>query len=312
MNIQQLRYLSALAENETLTAAAKFLGISQPVISRALRELENELKTPVLKRSGRRLLFTKEGKEILAAARRAIGAFDDVGRTAMVSRQQQVLRIGICHSTFVQLLPVLRRLIQRLPELHVKTCHAASVDEMLQLLRDGAVDVCFGTAVKVGHRVAFTPYEDLETVLLSPPGTALPPTVTIQDLAGQPLICLLPGRERAQLVDNVCLDSGFSPNYVLECNDPSAFVDAVRDGLGSAFGWRSVGETALGVEMRCFTPPRITPVGFYHLKKPALQVRLLLSLAGQMKFGQARSPADVQTVRAPATRRKGTLALVKS
>lgn len=287
MNIQQLRYLTSLAENETLTAAATVLGVSQPSISRSLRELELELQTPILKRSGRRLCFTKAGNDILDAARRAVAAFNDVSRAAAGASEAPVLRIGICHSTFVQIMPALQLLTKHFPKLHVRTVQVASSDEMLGLLHDGSVDVCFGMQSKTGtgktgRGVLFTPHEDLEVVLLSPPGTRLPDTVTFADLSHLPMVCLLPCRERTQMVDNLCQPAG-QPDYVLECNDPSTFLEAVRGGIGSALGWRSIGEAAHGVEMRCFHPRRIIPIGFYHLKKPPSQVRMLLTLARPRK-----------------------------
>src|SRR3546814_629912 len=80
MNLQHLRYLAAFAESRTLTGAAESLGISQPAISRALRELQDELQCVLFRRTGRRLEFTKEGKAVLEATRRALAAIEDIRR----------------------------------------------------------------------------------------------------------------------------------------------------------------------------------------------------------------------------------------
>jgi DNA-binding transcriptional LysR family regulator len=314
MNIQQLRYLSALAVSETLTAAADSLGVSQPVMSRALHELEDELKTPILKKSGRKLSFTPEGVEVLAAARRAVTAFDDVALAATPQSRDWVLRIGICHSSFVQLLSLLENLMRKFDNLRVKTTHAAGTEEMLQLMREGAVDVCYGIETKVRRDVVFTPHQTLEVVLISPPRVELPDRVRIADVAALPMVGPPASRERARLMP------GFRPNIVFECEDPSVFAEAVREGLGSSVAWRSVAESMPGVQMRAFTPPRTVPAGFYHPKKPAFHVRSLLALARQMnaggKGGETASPeapasggAAPKASRAPRKRPGAKLAM---
>src|SRR3546814_12833880 len=70
----------SFAESRTLTGAAESLGISQPAISRALRELQDELQCVLFRRTGRRLEFTKEGKAVLEATRRALAAIEDIRR----------------------------------------------------------------------------------------------------------------------------------------------------------------------------------------------------------------------------------------
>src|SRR3546814_8680409 len=63
MNLQHLRYLVGFSEHRTLTDAADSLGISQPAISRALHELEQELGCILFQRTGRRLEFTPARSE---------------------------------------------------------------------------------------------------------------------------------------------------------------------------------------------------------------------------------------------------------
>src|SRR3546814_19816119 len=76
MNLQHLRYLAAFAASRTLTGAAESLGISQPAISRALRELQDEPQCVLFRQTGRRLEFTKEGQAVPDATRRALVAME--------------------------------------------------------------------------------------------------------------------------------------------------------------------------------------------------------------------------------------------
>jgi LysR family cyn operon transcriptional activator len=61
MNLQQLRYLVALADHGTMTAAAQAVPVAQPVISRALRSLEHELNVSLIRKDGRGVALTPMG-----------------------------------------------------------------------------------------------------------------------------------------------------------------------------------------------------------------------------------------------------------
>jgi DNA-binding transcriptional LysR family regulator len=205
----------------------------------------------------------------------------------------------------VQLTPLLERLLRRFPGLHVKTTQAHGTPDMLQLLRDDGVDICFGLAAKPGKGVVFTPYQTLEIVLLSPKGTNLPPVLKFSDLARTPLISRTPSKERAALLDNYCVEGGFRPNFVMESDDSSVFVNSVKAGIGSCMAWSSVGEGDPDLETRRFSPPHKVVMGFYHSKKPSAQIRTLLSLARQIRPSGAEEDGETQAQPAKVGARRG-------
>src|SRR3546814_2094691 len=112
MNLQHLRYLAAFAESRTLTGAAESLGISQPAISRALRELQDELQCVLFRRTGRRLEFTKEGKAVLEATRRALAAIEDIRRVVPEQDGKAMLRIASFQSMAAGLSSILERFLR--------------------------------------------------------------------------------------------------------------------------------------------------------------------------------------------------------
>lgn len=69
MKLHQLEALVASAETGSVRSAARRLGISQPAVTRALRELETEQQLPLLVRSPTGLSFTDHGQALLAHAR---------------------------------------------------------------------------------------------------------------------------------------------------------------------------------------------------------------------------------------------------
>src|SRR3546814_12867352 len=95
MNLQHRRYLVGFSEHRTLTDAADSLGISQPAISRALHELEQELGCILFQRTGRRLEFTPAGHDVLKAARRARAAIADIRHVSDRSEERRVGNEGV-------------------------------------------------------------------------------------------------------------------------------------------------------------------------------------------------------------------------
>ena len=72
MTLTQLKYVTEVADRRSITDAAKALFISQPSLSSAIRELEDEIGTPLFLRGSRGVLLTTDGAEFLAYARQVV------------------------------------------------------------------------------------------------------------------------------------------------------------------------------------------------------------------------------------------------
>ncbi|MDQ6596314.1 LysR family transcriptional regulator [Bacillus salipaludis] len=71
MSPQQLRYIVKIAKHNSISQAASALFVTQPSISKAVRELENELGITILDRTNKGVAFTKEGTELLFYAKKS-------------------------------------------------------------------------------------------------------------------------------------------------------------------------------------------------------------------------------------------------
>ncbi|MFD0534794.1 LysR family transcriptional regulator [Actinomadura luteofluorescens] len=78
MNLRQLRYVVATADHGTMTSAAQALYVAQPALSRAVRELERELGLELFARSGRGVVLTPVGEQVVRQARAALDAVDAI------------------------------------------------------------------------------------------------------------------------------------------------------------------------------------------------------------------------------------------
>ena len=96
VELRQLRCLVAIADAGSFTDAAIDLGISQAAASRTLASLESALGVRLLRRTTREVALTAAGRRVLAPARRALAAADDVAREAAAGHTR--LRIGYAWS----------------------------------------------------------------------------------------------------------------------------------------------------------------------------------------------------------------------
>jgi DNA-binding transcriptional LysR family regulator len=121
VELRHLRYFVAIADAGTVAVAARRLHISQPTLSRQLRDLEGDLGLPLFARVGRRLVLTAEGRELLGRSRRLLGDADALRdrAKAMAGAAATVLRVG-APSLAQRFLPdVLRRHARRHPGVEV-------------------------------------------------------------------------------------------------------------------------------------------------------------------------------------------------
>ena len=143
MDIRQLEYFVRIAELGSFTRASIDLGMTQPALSRQIRQLETELRQNLLTRNGRGVVVTEAGNVLLAHARLIIHqiqrAREDVGRVrgALVGHVAVGLPPGIAKVLTVALTHAFR---ERLPQATLSIAEGLSVSLHDQLLA-GHLDV---------------------------------------------------------------------------------------------------------------------------------------------------------------------------
>ena len=137
MNLQQLRYLVAVSDFGSVSAAARSLGVSQPVISRSVHAFETEHGVTVFGLSGTRLIITEEADSIVKAARDALAAIDAVGQTAQAVRDRRDLVIATTPTNGLLLTKALSELRRCEPSLVIRVCRANDADDVLRMSTTG-------------------------------------------------------------------------------------------------------------------------------------------------------------------------------
>src|SRR6185437_8867534 len=133
MELRHLRYFVAVAEAENVSRAALKLHVSQPGISRQVRDLEDEIGFQLFERSAKSIKLTSAGRSFLTEARAVLQRADEAVKTARAIATGEVgeLHVGYAGSPTVRLLPpTLRAFQNESPQVRVRL-HDLSTEEML-------------------------------------------------------------------------------------------------------------------------------------------------------------------------------------
>jgi DNA-binding transcriptional LysR family regulator len=139
MELRHLRYFVAVAEEENVTRAAARLHVSQPPLTRQIRDLEEELGVALFERNGKSIRLTDTGRTFLGEARASLKRVDEAIRAVQSAArgQQGELHVGYAPSPTVEILPkILQAFQKKWPGVSV-VLHDHSSPEMLAALRKG-------------------------------------------------------------------------------------------------------------------------------------------------------------------------------
>lgn len=159
LEIRHLRYFVAVAEELSFTTAAQRLHMAQPPLSRAVKNLEQELGVQLLDRTTRKVELTAAGEILLGEAKSAIDRFErSLARAAQAGRiESRRLRIGFRPAASLPLLePIVRDFRQSYPHMTVDAARIEWSDQAACLLT-GRVDIAFVLHPLEHHQIEVTP-----------------------------------------------------------------------------------------------------------------------------------------------------------
>ncbi|TWF76601.1 DNA-binding transcriptional LysR family regulator [Pseudonocardia hierapolitana] len=256
MELRQLEYFVAVAEERHFTRAARRALVSQSGLSASIRALERELGAPLFVRSTRHVELTEVGRAVLADARRALAgaaaardAADAVRgllRGTVVAGTEQ----GV---TGVDVPAVLAAFRAEHPGVDVRLRHEGSL-ALLEQIPANRVDVAFVAITgPVPDGVRLFPVASSPMVLLChPEHTVAVGEPTWADLAAQVFVDFPPDWSIRRLGDRAFARAGQQREVALEVNDVHGLIDLVRHDLGVAIVPESVArkKTAAGLAVR--------------------------------------------------------------
>ena len=220
-----------------MTRAAAALGVGQPHVSRAIAQLEAELGFPLFARGHGSAAPTQEGQAFAREVERTDVGLEQLRHAAHQIRELGVgpLRIACQPSLASRLLP---RAIRRLNAQHSGAriaVHVPSPDTIWWWASTGQCDLGLVRPRSGYVGVACEPFLTVEAVCALPRGHPLARkhTITVRDLAGEPMVAGAPGVVQ-QAVEEAFAQEGVAPRFVLMAQYSAARCGLVAEGLGLA------------------------------------------------------------------------------
>lgn len=239
MNLHQFRFVQeASRRNLNLTEAARALHTSQPGVSKAIIELEEELGVEIFARHGKRLKrITEPGEHVLRSIEiimREIGNLRRIGEQYS-AEDSGTLSIATTHTQARYVLPdPVAKLRLDYPKVNV-SLHQGSPDQVARMLIDETAEVGIATESLAAYDELVTlPCYEWQHVLVLPVGHRLcqQERITLEDIAQEPLITYHPSYTGRTKIDQAFATRKLHPRVALEAIDSDVIKTYVRLGLG--------------------------------------------------------------------------------
>jgi DNA-binding transcriptional LysR family regulator len=301
MELRQLRYLVALAEEGSFTRAAANEHIAQPAMSQQIRRLENELGLALVERTTRRVALTEAGELLVVRCRRILAELESADAELQALRGVHTghVTIGAMHTMGpVDLSLVLALFRERHPDVRF-TVREQTSEEMAEMLRVDELDLAFlSVTERVESRgLGLHQLVSEELVVLLPPDHRLARRAELRmaELDGEVFISFREGARLRELLMAAGREAGFEPHVPLESNEPQRVRRLVSRGLGVAILPRSDAEGfGADVAVVSLTRPslrRDITIAWREGKRLSPAAAEFLDLARET-FAQARTAQD--------------------
>jgi DNA-binding transcriptional LysR family regulator len=259
IDLKQLKYFLAVAEEKSFSRAAERLHISQPPLSQQIMKLESELGVKLFARTTRSFELTVAGKALMAEASDLLGRMRMTIDTIRQIDRGEVgrLRVGIVGSAMWGPIPSLLEQFQSQFPRVTWTIHEMGPNDQWDALRARQIDVGFWREPKrdedelkhAGLRQELCSRENVCVAINAQHPLARHDSIELLDIADEPMLTLhLDQSAEPRYLIQCCVNAGFQPTVFQEAAEPQTLLAMVGAGLGvaltpqttSRIGWPGV------------------------------------------------------------------------
>lgn len=287
MELRQLEYFVAVAEEEHFTRASERLLIAQPAISQQIRRLEADLGEALFDRDRRHVRLTAAGRTLLPHARATLAAAGRA-RAAVGSLSGLMageLTVGVFEGAPEGLLAsALGEFRRAHPAVGVRVREDYAT-YLLDAVRRGEIDAAITAlpdARKPAPGLRILELATEPVVLATEPGHPLAgrDEVPLARLNSEPMIALAAESTQRAHIERACRKAGFAPRVIAECRHLGLLWDLVEQGVGVA------------------AVPRSAPHGSRHVAlvpivRPSLHVQLVIASGRDIPAPAAQAFLDI-------------------
>ena len=275
LNFRQLEAFRAVMLTGSITGAGHSLSISQPAVSRLIRDLEAELKLSLFQRQGTHIVPSEEARELYREVERHFSGAErirDAARSLRLSKAGY-LHIGTMPNLSMVCIPkAVAAMLSQYPDLIISV-HPDSSVNLNQMLLHGQLDVAYAVPPGDPRGLVHVPFPPTQAVCVMPLGHRLERkrTVAVGDLHDEDFIALGSNSMQRMQINAAMLKAGVRPNIRLETVHSSSVVSYVSQGVGVAVidPIAVMGPGAEQVAIRPFNPKISMPFAAVYRDMPA-------------------------------------------
>jgi len=266
MTLKNLRYFQRIARLGSIVDAATELEIPASSLSRAMSQLQDDVKQPLFERSGRSIKLTPQGVAYLESIETALQALDRAQAAAERAAIGTTLAFGFMHSLGTSIVATaIKTFVDRNPQTQLRLFQGATDWLLKDKLTSGYIELAMVFATTVDNRFVSRRLWSVDFVLIVPPKHRLArrESVTLDAVREESFVMLKPGFGIRYVTDQLFAEAGIKPQVLCEVEEVDTMSGLVAVGLGVAL---------IPVYTRRFPgePPRVRVV------KPACSSQLQL------------------------------------
>lgn len=238
MNVRQMEVFWAVMRTGTVTGAAKFLGLSQPAVSKILQHTEDLIGMPLFNRRGGKLFPTREAEDLFALSESIFDTVEQMQRAVQDLQRGHTgrLQVAVLPSVATTFLPgPISTFLAERPQVNFSLKILTSHEVVTRVARNQVdLGLLFGPIPDASlHALDLV---DVEVICAVPANSPLAarPEITPRDIANERLISFNLTSPWAARVATSFEQSGVPFHIGVECNHPSIAMSLVETGVGVA------------------------------------------------------------------------------
>lgn len=246
MDIKDIRYFVAIAENCSMSQAARDLFVSQPALSLVVKKLENEFNTKLFIRKGNMLTLTAAGEHLLKSGRSLLADHDllTLDLHKISSTKEEIIRFGLSSFYGRQYIPNLFLYYQKsFPSIQLRPFETGSL-RLEQMVIDRELEFCFVPAAPQREELLYRTIgveEFLVAIARNHPvnryaiASAGYPYIEFSHIKDFPFILHSKGSKSSIFCNRIFQHFDFTPNVIFESSSRETVYALTSMGIGASF-----------------------------------------------------------------------------
>ena len=243
MTLAQLEYFSAVCHNNfNISKTAEHLNVSQPAISNAIKDLENEFNVKLFNRINKRLELTREGEICLSSVDIILNSTAKLAEEMYdITHKKETLNIGISSMIGSKYIPKILSLFhQKYPKINFEIITSGSLS-LMELIESEELDFAFCNIHKTVnyqlHKLSVIPLYKSNFLFCTSTDNPLSKKsfVTYEMLENEPLVVKKENNIKDSIIKKKFLNKGLTPNIQMYIEQTDTIKNFIRSGMVSSF-----------------------------------------------------------------------------